>query len=134
MMKRFAIIPLLYTKYCFAEQLTYNTAISSSKIFEVFFVLAGIIFLIFVFAFLLKKTTGFSKGHQGSIKILATTLLGHKEKVVLIQVGEQQFLIGATPNNINTLHAFEHAVSQGTAPIEPGINFRDQLKNFLGKQ
>jgi flagellar protein FliO/FliZ len=46
------------------------------------------------------------------IETLATVSLGLKEKVSLIQVGEQQLLIGITPQSIQTLLVLEQPIKK----------------------
>ena len=44
------------------------------------------------------------------MKVLATLPLGTRERIVLIDAGGQQLLLGITPTQINTLHVFETPV------------------------
>ena len=59
---------------------------------------------------LLKRfnTIGTSRG--GHIEILASAPLGQRERAVLLQVGEEQILVGVAPGNVTTLHRITHPV------------------------
>jgi flagellar protein FliO/FliZ len=91
-----------------------------SSAIRVVVTLAGMIALIFLLAYLAKRLQGMSKsgmaGAFGSqekmIKTLATVSIGLKEKVSLIQVGEQQLLIGITAQSIQTLLVLEQPLEQ----------------------
>ena len=90
-----------------------------SSIVRVVFTLVGMIAFIFLLAYFAKRLQGMSRSGLGGfssqgkmIKTLATVSLGLKEKVSLIQVGEQQLLIGITPQSIQTLLVLEQPIEQ----------------------
>ncbi|HCM05908.1 MAG TPA: flagellar biosynthetic protein FliO [Oceanospirillales bacterium] len=81
-----------------------------SSVVRVALTLVGMIAFIFLLAYFAKRLQGMSRSGGGNfsgqgkmIKTLATISLGLKEKVSLIQVGEQQILIGITSQSIQTL-------------------------------
>jgi|TARA_B110000211_G_C13890208_1_gene469222 flagellar protein FliO/FliZ len=80
-----------------------------SSALRVALTLAGMIGFIFLLAYFAKRLQGMTRssgsfsGQGKAIKTLATLSLGLKEKVSLIQVGEQQLLIGITSQSIQTL-------------------------------
>jgi len=45
-----------------------------------------------------------------SMRVLSSLSLSGKERVVLVEVGEQQFLIGVSPGQVSRLHTFDEAV------------------------
>jgi len=64
--------------------------------------------LMFVLAWLAKRmrlVPGGSHGH--ALKVLAVLPLSNRERLALVQVGEQQLLLGVTANQINCLHQLE---------------------------
>ena len=70
----------------------------------------GLIFIlaiIFFLAWLMRKAGYSNMSGQGNLKIIATLSLGQKEKISLIEVGEQQLLVGITATQINTLHVLD---------------------------
>jgi flagellar protein FliO/FliZ len=72
---------------------------------------------------LLKRfnTIGTSKG--GYIEILASAPLGQRERAVLLQVGEEQILVGVAPGNVTTLHHISHPVSR--SETESSLTFKE---------
>lgn len=73
--------------------------------------LIGIVALIFAISWFVRRF-----GHGGfttnsHIKILSATPLGTRERILLIDAGGQQLLLGITANNINTLHVFETPIA-----------------------
>jgi flagellar protein FliO/FliZ len=73
----------------------------------VFAVLAGCVWL-------LKRVYSPVRG-SGLLRVLGVTAVGTREKVVLLEVGEKILMLGVTPNNVRTLHVFEH----GELPLAP---------------
>jgi flagellar protein FliO/FliZ len=58
--------------------------------------------------------------------------VGQRERVVLIQVGSQQLLLGVAPGRVQTLHVLEEPISVGTAS-SPGESFAERLGSALKK-
>lgn len=72
--------------------------------------LMAIIVLILALAWLFKRfgQGGFLQNQH--MRVVATLPLGTREKAILVEVGEQQLLLGVTPTSINTLHVLNEAV------------------------
>ncbi len=60
-----------------------------------------------------KRFGNLRGGVQGQMKIVAGISLGTRERVVLLQVGEQQLVLGVAAGQIRTLHVLEQALSDG---------------------
>lgn len=93
-----------------APQNSANTAApigSGRHLMSVTLALMGIVGLIFALSWFVKRFShgGFTAG--STIKILSTMPLGTRERIVLIDAGGQQLLLGITATNINTLHVFD---------------------------
>jgi len=58
-------------------------------------------------AWLLRRFTHLQSTAQGNMKILGGLPLGPRERVVLIQVGDKQLLVGVAPGRVQTLHVLE---------------------------
>ena len=124
------------------DVLTKSTPLPSdpmSSIGRVVFTLVGMIALILFLAYLAKRLQGMSRSNVGGfsgqgqlIKTLATTPIGLKEKISLIQVGEQQLLIGITPQSIQTLLVLEEPLRQEDIEQQTPV-FQAILKKALNK-
>ncbi len=83
-------------------------------------------------AWLVRRFFRFAPGVQGQLKILSGVPMGPRERVVLLQVGETQLLIGVTPSQIHTLHVLDQPldpVEAESAKALPFVaHFRDALK------
>ena len=90
-----------------------------------------IIGLIFALAWLLRR---FGQGaflNQQAMKVVASMPLGTRERLLIVEVGGQQLLLGVTAQRISTLHVFDEPVvdvSGGTSP-----EFKKRLMAILNK-
>lgn len=95
--------------------------------------LAGLVLvigLIFLLAWLLKRFTGLS-GQNRSLQVVASLSLSAREKVVLIQAGDQQLLLGVAPGRVNLLQTYDQPL------IEPGVamgEFANKLQQALSRK
>ncbi|MCG9729274.1 flagellar biosynthetic protein FliO [Shewanella sp. Isolate13] len=69
-----------------------------------------VLLLIFFLAYLVKRFN-LVPSSQGVLKTLAVTPLGQKEKLVLVEVDGQQYLLGVTPQQVSL-------VDKLTSPVE----------------
>ena len=81
---------------------------------------------------LLKRfnTVGISK--TGYIKILASAPLGQRERAVLLQVGEEQILVGVAAGSVSTLHHISHPVAP--SETEASLSFKEVWNFARSKQ
>src|SRR5690606_28769319 len=108
-----------------------QNAVGSVCLFSVMLALVAVVVMIFATAWLIKRFTGLSALNNRQIKVLATLPVGARERVVLVEVGEQQLLLGVTPQQINTLHAFKEPV---VIPDTPATSdFAQRLQAILSK-
>ncbi len=90
-----------------------------------------VLMLIFLLAFLFKKYIGSSFIANNSLKTIAGVAVGQKERVVLVQVGERQVLVGVSPGQVSMLYALEKG-EEVTVSNEMGKSaFADKLKQSL---
>jgi len=83
-------------------------------------------------AWLLKRTGKFQMAAGGSLKILGGLSLGSRERVVLLQVGDEQLLVGVAPGRVQALHVLEQPLETPDASSK-GKGFADQLGRMMGK-
>ena len=80
-----------------------------------------------------KKMNRFQAVTDESLKILGGISMGSRERVVLLQVGEEQLLIGVSPGRINTLHVLETPIENSAAGVShvKGGAFSEKFKTLM---
>ncbi len=86
--------------------------------------------LIASIAWVLKRTGRFQMATGGSLRVLGGLSMGSRERVVLIQAGDTQLLLGVAPGRVQTLHVLDKPLQQNV----PGSGgFAEQLSKVLKK-
>ncbi len=107
--------------------------LSGGSMVQVALGLLFVLFLVIAVAWLLKRIGGFSIAGSSSLKILGGLSMGSRERVVLMQVGEEQILVGVSPGRIQTLHVLDKPVIlEEKKSIEPG--FAERLTEALARR
>lgn len=108
--------------------------VGAGSVLQLLFGMAIVIGAIFAVAFVLRRMNRFSNGTQGAIKVIGGVSLGTRERAVLVQVGEQQLLVGVAPGRVQTLHVLEQplALPNASAPmLGSGENFAERLAKLM---
>ncbi|WP_312301034.1 flagellar biosynthetic protein FliO [Stutzerimonas nitrititolerans] len=91
-----------------------------------------VIGLIFLLAWLLRRVQQLNPRGAQVIKIISTQALGPRDRLVLVQVGSEQILLGLSAGRITPLHVLEEPVHLPDAePATP--EFAQRLMELLGK-
>lgn len=92
------------------------------------FSLLLVIGIIFAMALVAKRFFGAQLSSQGHIRVLAMTALGQKEKLAVVEVGDQQLLLGVTPQQITLLCQLQQPLSTAATDQSP---FAKKLTSML---
>lgn len=104
--------------------------VDGNYLLELAFALGLVVVCILLFAWLLKRLQGVSGRRAGVMRVVGALSLSTRERVVLLQVGERQLLIGVAPGRVSRLCEFdEPVVDAGKAPAAPA-NFAALLETF----
>jgi flagellar protein FliO/FliZ len=80
---------------------------------------------------LLRRFNGVSSQMSGNMRVVSSVGVGQRERVVLLQVGDEQILVGVGPGNVRKIHAFDEPVVEPSASTTP--SFSDVWKVAMGK-
>ena len=108
------------------------SAVPGSPLLQVSGALLGIIAFILIVAWLAKRVglAGKTAGARG-LKLTASTSLGPRERVVIVEVEDARLVLGVTASQINILHTLPPApVSEGSSP-EVSPDFQSVMKSLL---
>lgn len=90
------------------------------------FVFALILFL----AWVLKRMRVPTFGNQKGLSIVRQLPVGTKERIVIVQAGEEQFLVGVTSQSVQLIAKLDAPLKQEEAEVSP---FAGQLTQLLKK-
>jgi len=90
--------------------------------------LAVVIVGVLILARVLARMHGVRGAGHGDLRIVAAVPVGQKERIVLMQVGGRQLLLGVTPAHISRLHELEAPLS---STDEAGVGIT--ASSWLGK-
>ncbi|CAH0230435.1 MULTISPECIES: flagellar biosynthetic protein FliO [Pseudomonas] len=91
-----------------------------------------VIGLIFLLAWLMRRVQRIGPGNGQVIELVGSRALGPRDRLVLVQVGEEQILLGITPGRITPLHVLKTPVDAvKTEAATP--EFAQRLMELLGK-
>ncbi|TCV94161.1 flagellar protein FliO/FliZ [Luteibacter rhizovicinus] len=106
---------------------------SGAELARVVLSLAGVIALILIVGWLSRRAQGRVRPGGRKIRVIETMPVGIKEKVMLLEVGGTQLLVGASPNGLRTLHVLATPVAEDTQTPQatPSLRgFRDVLAQW----
>lgn len=102
---------------------------SSSYLLQLFFGLLVVIVCIVALSWFIKKMNKFQSLTDYPLKIVGGLSIGNREKVVLLQVGDEQLLIGVAQGNVSKLHVLDKNIEINAA--NANNNFSDKLKKVM---
>ncbi|MHB0763278.1 flagellar biosynthetic protein FliO [Stutzerimonas sp. NM35] len=91
-----------------------------------------VIGLIFLLAWVLRRMQRLNPRGNQAIKLISSHALGPRERLLLVQVGSEQILLGLSAGRITPLHVLEEPVHLPDAePANP--EFAQRLMELLGR-
>ena len=70
-------------------------------------------------------------GSRDVINIVSSRALGTKERLLLIEVADQQLLVGMTASQVQTLHVFDKPVVETATPEIAPSSFAERLRSTM---
>lgn len=98
----------------------------SANIAQVLLYLFVVIVLIFVIVWLLKKIQYTQHGSHQYMKVKSCLPLSSKEKLLLVEIGEQQVVIGVAPGFVGHILSLNESLE-----LEETSVFQEKVNHFL---
>lgn len=87
---------------------------------------------ILLFGWLFRRSQGLGGlGGNRQLRVLATLSMGTRERIVILQAGEQQLVVAVTPGRIQTLHVLDEPIEFDSA--SSSHPFSKKLERFMHK-
>jgi len=107
-----------------------SSPVDTGAIVETLLGLLLVLAIIAFLAWLLRKTGQFNASSHRDMQIIASLSLGPRERAVLLQVGQQQILVGVTSQQVQTLHVLEEAINTDNKQSNSS-GFADKLQQIM---
>ncbi len=88
------------------------SAIGSGSVLEMAAILTGVIFLILILGWLIKRVGNFPSVGKGMVRILGGISLGPRERAVVLEAGGKRILVGVAPGRVQTLCVLDSSVDE----------------------
>lgn len=93
--------------------------------------MALVVAFFFLVAWMLRRWGRLATSGSGVLRLIAVRSLGPRERIVLLQVGDEQLLVGVAPGRIQTLHVMRQPVDVVPPVAATGHPFSLHLQHWL---
>ncbi|MDN5871209.1 MAG: flagellar biosynthetic protein FliO [Nitrococcus sp.] len=112
-----------------------GAGVDVSALLRLTLALAVVLAAIIGLAWVLRRVARFNRGANGELRILSGLAVGSRERIVLVQVGKTQLLLGVASGRVQTLHVLDEpieAYQQGPAGEDgQGVSFAQRLRAMM---
>lgn len=111
---------------------------TSGALFQGLLGLLMVLAALAAFFWFLRRFSPGQSAAQGVVKVVGGVMLGPRERLVVVEVGDTWLLVGVGGGQVNTLHTLprpEGYTPAVQAPLSTSIpGFAEKLKEFLSKR
>ena len=106
---------LLFTQFSYAATEKVIPSLSNEpaglgSYLQMFFGLFVVVVLIFGMAWFMRRMGNMNGMTAGNLKVLGGVSVGQRERVILVQAGKTQLLVGVAPGEVRALHVMDEPV------------------------
>nr|WP_141676610.1 flagellar biosynthetic protein FliO [Pseudomonas bananamidigenes] len=106
----------------------------AGQLTQLVFGLLLVVGLIFFLAWLLRRVQNAGPAGKGQvIELIGSRALGPRDRLLLVQVGSEQILLGLSPGTITALHVLKEPVDVPATSEKATPEFAQHLLKILGK-
>ena len=106
----------------------------AGQLTQLVFGLLLVLGLIFFLAWLLRRVQQAGLAGKGQvIELIGSRALGPRDRLMLVQVGNEQILLGLSPGSITALHVLKEPVQVPSGTEKATPEFAQRLLELLGK-
>ncbi|MDT9677791.1 flagellar biosynthetic protein FliO [Pseudomonas sp. JV414] len=106
----------------------------AGQLAQLVFGLVLVLGLIFFLAWLLRRVQQAGPAGKGQvIELIGSRALGPRDRLMLVQVGNEQILLGLSPGTITALHVLKEPVPVPATTEKATPEFAQHLLKMLGK-
>jgi len=108
---------------------------SGSVLFQGLLGLLIVLAAMMTFFWFMRRFSPGQSGAQGVVKVVGGVMLGTREKLVVVEVGDTWLLLGVGGGQVNTLHTLARPEGMHAPELrDPLSGFSDKLKEVLKRR
>ncbi len=108
---------------------------TGSALLQGLFGLLIVLAVLMAFFWFLRRFSPGQTGAQGVVKVVGGVMLGTREKLVVVEVGDTWLLLGVGGGQVNTLHTLPRPEGVSAPELrDPLSGFSDKLKEVLRRR
>jgi len=125
------MLPLAFTPFTFAQSTQSIT--NPTSVLSIFLSLLLVVAIIFSLGYIMRR---FNVTHasNGQMKVVASMMAGAKERIMVIEVGDEQHLIGVTSQSISHLSKLDTPLEVRARTAESQALFKDKLVKAMASR
>jgi flagellar protein FliO/FliZ len=104
--------------------------LAGGRLVEIFLGLFAVLLLIGVIAWVVRRMPGLTRSADGSMRVIAGIPVGQRERILLVEVGGEQLVVGVAPGRVELLHHLAEPVSTSGSQ-GGGSDFAHRLQERL---
>lgn len=126
-----------------SAQVTMPSGSATGSLLQTMFALIAVLALLAAMAWFLKRYGPRTGGGTANLRIVGSLGLGGRERLLVVEVGDQWIVVGASPGRVNALATMPRqdgaTAAAGEATLSPHTqgpanNFADWLKQTIDKR
>lgn len=98
-MKSAFVLLLLIPQCVYAAE----SVLTIERLSRLVFAMVVVLLLIATLAWLARRHLPISTAHHGDLRVVESLVIGHRERLVLVEVGARRLLLGVGPTGMQTL-------------------------------
>ena len=83
-------------------------------------------------AWMMRRFGRLQSSANGVLRMIDGMALSTRERIVLVQVGDTQVLLGVAPGRVEALHVLGEPLSVNVEKSTAGVRFSERFKDALG--
>ncbi|MES2074519.1 MAG: flagellar biosynthetic protein FliO [Pseudomonadota bacterium] len=115
-----------------------SSSSSAGSLLQTTLALAFVLALLVGLAWLLKRYGPKSMGGSSAVRLVGSLSVGARERILVLEVGEQWIVVGASPGRMNALATMprqqQDEIAGNAAAALPGANFAEWFKQTIEKR
>jgi flagellar protein FliO/FliZ len=112
-----------------------DSALPATGLLQVLVALGLVLAAIAAFAWMLRRLTPGAVGTHGWLRVVGGAMVGPKERVVLVEIGDTWLVLGVAASSVNLLHTLPKPPASEAQAAEPGAQrFSHALLQALARR